>query len=64
MVHLSVDVCGMPALPASAHTMGQSARKSLFLVHPEHVVLSQNSGLGIGYDEWNSVDDFKALKVS
>ena len=64
MVHLSVDVCGMPALPASAHTKGQSARKSLFLVHPEHVVLSQNSGLGIGYDEWNSVDDFKALKVS
>lgn len=62
MVHLAVDVSGMLALLASAHMMGQSARRSLFLVHPVHVVLSQNSGSMIGYDEWNSVEYFKVIK--
>ena len=54
MVPLSDAFYGMLVLPVSARTMGQCARKNLYLVHPVHVVLSQSSGSGTSYGEWNS----------
>ena len=47
-------VCGKLAQPASVHTMGQSAKKNLCQVHPEHGVLSQSTDSRISCDEWSS----------
>ena len=46
--------CGKPVLPASVHMKGQSAKKNLSLVHPEHGVLSQNIGSRTSCGELNS----------
>lgn len=40
--------------PASVHMKGQSAKKNLFLAHPEHGALSQNIGSRTSCDELSS----------